>query len=551
MTTRAAENPAPIDSLVPFLRWPWGLALPLAVVLGLKALLLAWGAFPFNADEAVVGLMARHILQGERPVFFYGQAYLGSLDAWLIAAGFSVAGVHVWVIRAVQAGIYLLTVATSYAFALRATGSRMAAWTAAMLLAVPTVGVTLYTTVSLGGYGEALILGNLILLSSLSLRARPQRRRLWFAWGLLGGLGLWVFGLILVYSLATLPFVASGLISRKGARHRRVAVLAAALGAIVGAAPWLGWALDHGLGALVTELGGSAISGASPAGWLAAIGSHLMNLLLFGPTVMMGLRPPWSVEVLAWPLVPLALIFWLGALGWAGMRRFRLGDDRAAGKLLLAVVAILLAGFVLTPFGADPSGRYFLPVYVVMAVFGGAWLTHLRRVRGRVWAGAALGSVLLFNLVSTIQAARPMSPRLTTAFDPVAQVDASCLPELAAFLEANGETRGYTNYWVAYPLAFISNEQLVFIPTLPYHQDFRYTPRDDRYPPYDEQVSTSTRVAYITTHHPDLDDALSGAFRLRGVAFREKWIGPYHVFYDLSRAVRLSAADLTPVGLTP
>jgi len=172
-------------------------------------------------------------------------------------------------------------------------------------------------------------------------------------------------------------------------------------------------------------------------------------------------------------------------------------------------------------------------------------------VWGWVWASVALGSVLIFNLVSTIQAARPMSPRLTTAFDPVAQIDAAYLPELAAFLEANGETRGYTNYWVAYPLAFISNEQLVFVPTLPYHQDFRYTPRDDRYPPYDELVSNSTKVAYITTNHPGLDDALSSGLGIRGVVYRDKWIGPYHVFFDLSRPVRLSAADLTPAGQTP
>jgi hypothetical protein len=36
---------------------------------------------PLNSDEAVVGLMARHILDGKRPVFYYGQAYMGSLDA--------------------------------------------------------------------------------------------------------------------------------------------------------------------------------------------------------------------------------------------------------------------------------------------------------------------------------------------------------------------------------------------------------------------------------------------------------------------------------------
>ena len=70
---------------------------------GLKVWLVAGGRVPFNADEAVVALMARHILQGQRPFFFYGQAYMGSLDAYLIAAGFNWFGEQVWVIRGVQA----------------------------------------------------------------------------------------------------------------------------------------------------------------------------------------------------------------------------------------------------------------------------------------------------------------------------------------------------------------------------------------------------------------------------------------------------------------
>ena len=56
----------------------------LLINVALKAALLYADVVPFNADEAVVALMGRHILQGERPVFFYGQAYLGSLDAWLV-----------------------------------------------------------------------------------------------------------------------------------------------------------------------------------------------------------------------------------------------------------------------------------------------------------------------------------------------------------------------------------------------------------------------------------------------------------------------------------
>ena len=58
-----------------------GIGAVVAAVL-LKSTLVAVGSFPFNSDEAVVGLMAKHISQGARPVFFYGQVYMGSLDAF-------------------------------------------------------------------------------------------------------------------------------------------------------------------------------------------------------------------------------------------------------------------------------------------------------------------------------------------------------------------------------------------------------------------------------------------------------------------------------------
>ena len=38
-----------------------------------------------NADEAVVGLMARHVLDGELTTFYWGQAYGGSQEVLLTA----------------------------------------------------------------------------------------------------------------------------------------------------------------------------------------------------------------------------------------------------------------------------------------------------------------------------------------------------------------------------------------------------------------------------------------------------------------------------------
>ncbi|NUQ06312.1 MAG: hypothetical protein HUU31_20655, partial [Anaerolineae bacterium] len=139
------------------------IAVAFAALIG-RGLLLASGSVSFHSDEAVVALMARHILQGERPVFFYGQAYMGSLDAWLVAVGFVLFGESVTAIRLVQSALYLLIVVTGCLAAYRLTGRAALALAAGLLPAVPNTLTALYTTATLGGYNETLLIGNLILI---------------------------------------------------------------------------------------------------------------------------------------------------------------------------------------------------------------------------------------------------------------------------------------------------------------------------------------------------------------------------------------------------
>jgi hypothetical protein len=136
-----------------------------------------------------------------------------------------------------------------------------------------------------------------------------------------------------------------------------------------------------------------------------------------------------------------------------------------------------------------------------------------------------------------VQAASTNPPGITTQFEAITQVDHRYDEELIDFLHAHGGTRGYGNYWVTFPIAFLSDEEIVLVPRLPYKADLRYTPRDDRYAPYGEWVAASPSVVYVTTNHPVLDELLREQFGLLDVDFRETQIGSYHVFYDLSRKV--------------
>lgn len=495
--------------------------------LALKLMLLASDAFPFNSDEAVVGLMARHILDGAWPAFFYGQAYMGSLDATLVAIGFALFGEAVWVIRLLQTLLYAATILTTAALGRSIFRSTRVAWIAAALLAIPTVNVMLYTTVSLGGYGEALVIGNLLMLLAL----RVWRQEKGFAlWGFLAGFGFWAFGLTLIYTLPT------GLIVLRKLWHSRAKLATTTATFSLGALPWILEGARRGFDPFLSELLGEAVSGASTGG-LSSVLEHSVNLLLLGPTVIFGLRAPWSVELIAAPLAPIVLIFWLAVLGYGVSRLRTQAEDRVGRWMLAGVMAALVAGFLLTPFGADPSGRYFLPLAVPLALMAGDLFTEPSVMRAGRWAYAALGLVLIFNLWGNIQAAIENPPGITTQFDPVARVDHSYLPELVEFLEAEGEWTGYSNYWVAYPLAFVSDERFIYTPRLPYHTDFRYTDRDDRYAPYGAIVAQSPSTAYITTNFPELNQTLRDRMLQRKIEFEETTIGPYTVFYGLSEPV--------------
>lgn len=204
-----------------------GIALGLAVLAAaLKLILLKLDVFPFNADEAIVALMARHILAGRIPVFFYGQAYMGSLDAVLVAAAFRMLGESVLAIRTIQTVLYSATVATAVYLAWKIHGRLWLAFAAGLLLAIPTVNTTLYTTVSLGGYGEAILIGNLLMLAAWAIWQKPERQAAYLAWGFLAGLGIWAFGLVLVFVVPTALLVACSLrkLTRPAAGSRKSVV---------------------------------------------------------------------------------------------------------------------------------------------------------------------------------------------------------------------------------------------------------------------------------------------------------------------------------------
>ncbi|MEO8608618.1 MAG: glycosyltransferase family 39 protein [Chloroflexota bacterium] len=552
---------------MPQSRFPYrSLMIILAVTLIARLILLASGAVSFHADEAVVGLMARHILTGDRPTFFYGQAYMGSLDAWFIALGFRILGDSVLTIRIVQSALYVLVVAVGYVLAWRLSGRTMIANIAGLVMAVPPVNTVLYTTATLGGYNETLVFGTLILLMAYEVTHDfPGSRWRWALLGLCAGLGWWTNGLIAVYVLPAGLLILYRLLRGKilGARHVVPLLAIALVFFFVGSAPWWIFDFSHNHAALSTfinsrqtgEFAGIGLPYVPP-------GQRAIGLVLIGLPALIGLRFPWSSSYFLLPVGLIVLLIYIVAI----MRLLRghnpLKPD--ARGLMLGMLGLFCVVFVASTFGADPTGRYFLPLLLPLGIILGALVASFQSPVTRsqlsehgtqdveLSPDSALStqhsvlsslmpraSLLIPLLVLGYHAAGQISATttplgLTTQFDLASHIPNDHDAELIAFLDEHQLYNGYTNYWVAFRLAFLSNERMQYSAALPYKTTLDYNPADNRYPPYVEATDAAAHVAVITTNLPELDSRLIAGWQLQKMTYQETTIGAFHIYYDFA-----------------
>jgi 4-amino-4-deoxy-L-arabinose transferase-like glycosyltransferase len=496
------------------------------LAVGLKTWLVLADVVPFNSDEAVVALMARHILQGERPIFFYGQAYMGSLDAWLVAGGFALFGEHVDSIRIVQIILYITYLITLWLMLRRFFVDPNVANFAVLLASIPPVLLTTYTSATLGGYGETLVLGNLVLWVGYEAIFGNLQEKNW-AWlllGFLGGIGFWVLALIGIY-LLTIAIVGLWKFSGKWLSY----YFFGAVGFFIGSSLWWLYNLSHAWEAFDALFHSGLVD--------TTLLQRFIGFLVLGLPALLGLRFPWSPQFAPWPVLIVLLVFFQAVMAYLiWSYRKEVLSIKSGSQKILGTFGVVFAGvFIGTHFGIDSTGRYFMPLYVLLFSGCGAFLAAIWRRNKNL----AIVVLILFLAVNGFETARAAlsTDKITTQFDPITSFDNRYDDELISFLSRQGVLRGYSNYWVSFRLAFLSHEEIIYSPRLPYKIDLSYTKRDNRYPYYDQLVMDSKDIAYITTKHPELNACLRYLFDQQDMSWREAQIGPYHIFYRLSKAI--------------
>jgi hypothetical protein len=177
----------------------------------LRILLISQRWPEMDSDQSTMGLMALHIAyRGEHPVFFYGQHYMGSLEAFLAAPLFSLFGPSTFSLRLGVISLFILFLISMYLLT-RLLYSKQLALATLILLCLGSSVLLQRELATIGGYQETIFFGSVAFLLAtwlaLSLSQvvsrRDQRWRLvaYAGWGLAVGLGIWSDFLILPFML--------------------------------------------------------------------------------------------------------------------------------------------------------------------------------------------------------------------------------------------------------------------------------------------------------------------------------------------------------------
>jgi hypothetical protein len=432
----------------------------LLVILARSAIFVFWEDSHFDANQAVIGLMAKHVAEFRAlPVFMYGQNYQLAVESWLAAPLFFVAGSSVTALKLPLLAINFAVAILLIHLLVHETRLRpIAAGVATLFFVLPPPGTAARLLEPSGGTLEPLLYVLLLWLT----RQRP----VWC--GLILGIGFLnrEFTIYAFVALAILAVADRSWPIRSNLR--RVSTVAC-----VGAVVWIGGQLASKYGS--AEGPGSTWADLAPRAqrveianrlcvdwrsvprgyldiarthWPLLFGTELRPLRRFNIESDVSQGFPGAGVVLA-----IAMLLAVSRIGvhLFRERRWRCEYNFCAYLMLVAVLSI--SGYVLGRCGVISAARMRYDMLSLLGAVGlGAWYLRVESVRWLstfwvllvvCWAGT--GALAHAQLSAEYLDAPPVGGKRRI-------LDA---------LEARGIRYAISYYANAYPIAFLSNERII------------------------------------------------------------------------------------------
>jgi len=384
-----------------------------------------------DGDEAVWGLMATAVRHGHFAAFYWAQAYGGTLEAIIDAPVLWALGGGTLALRLPVIAMWALGALLVWRLGLRVTGRIQAAAAGALFWLWPAYNQWKSLRAH-GFYASGIVLTLLVLLLVLRVEESRSRRDVALL-GLVCGVAFWQTPQLPTVALPALLWLVA---RRPGViRWSWLFVPAAALGA----APWLASNLEHRWWSIRGQVtpGNTGLHT-----YLAHLRAFFTDLL----PMLLGLRVPFELH---WFAGPLGMALYLACLIGFAVQAWRLRKERISLLFAVAIGYPFVYALSRSTWLTDEP-RYLVLLSPVVCLL----LAHpLRSALRAVLAGIA--AVGLSAVVLVLMAGNGYRNRADGAFVPTS------FAPLIAELDCRHIRRMMADYWVAYTVAFLTNERVI------------------------------------------------------------------------------------------
>ena len=479
--------------------------------------------FVIDADEAIVGLMGKHIAEGRGfPIFYYGQPYMGSLEACCAALFFKLLGVSSFALRMVPLFFSLLLVVLFYYLGL-AFGNRSVARAAALLCALPPAALLEWGARARGGFIEILVISALALLACAAFfRAFGISGRLVWLIGFLLGLGWWTNNQI-IYLMPACGLAVCGRIlheSRRVGRDLLACGVYGSLGFLFGSAPFWYYNFTHDF----------ASFGLFHAAESTDILTHLSGVFSISLPILLGASRFWQTsEVFPCALgaayflylYPLLLVAYFRAPQLRSSFKLRF-DEKAPLELNWILLLTIIVVFSVSSFGnLVQAPRYLLPIYLPLFLLCASGIAVIYKRNQTLWRVYLL-ALLTLHLCSFYLGGRAIPGEPFVYKGQRVSKDHSAL---ISWLERNRYPFIHTNYWIGYRLAFETKERVRFL--------MIKDPGQVRIESYEKEAEAYTgEIPWVTV--PAQAELIESALKLAGYDYQKVELSSYVVLYGLA-----------------
>jgi len=466
-------------------------------------------------DEAVTGEMGLHILKGEPQLFFWGQPYMGALEAYLAGFLFHLFGPTTFILRLTD-----ILVCTFMLFLVNRLGTLVGGWAVGLLAAIYWALSPLYLSevglLATGGHIEACAAGAFVLFGICWLAFKPLKNPVTLAFliGLMAGLGWWS-------SLLSVPFLLAGAIGLSLARPRlllnRIPWMGLA-GFLIGSSPFWLWQYLHDFSTFdFFEGHGVGIFNQLPSRIYTVLRFSLFQSLLGdwwdGHSVLPSVPSflAWTVFILIY--VPAFSISLIAIFQWLRRIISLRNPFQGPKDLVSATFWIMVLAFSTSEQGANGSLRYSLSLYVPFTILVAIWLSKIFQFRKAAGSSVLVG-LLCFNLFLHFLYLNEFKNWPYRPIDNLIQA-----------LKDHGIRYAYADNRISQVLTFESQGKII---CADYYgrRNYNYLRTVDAAPAKEIAIVTHQRVG------GPYPETMAVVLRLLGGSYKREEVGPYVFWYD-------------------